>query len=858
MASSSQNVDDLIMCLVGMGFDLDDCQEAVRVGKLSVEAAIEWILAGKPPLDSGSSGTLRLTSDAAAFGVAGTLAEPPAAASAAVPQEIEPKDESDSKVVSRSHMNDEQRQIRDRFEEKQRDEATKIAKEERLAKKRAHEAALKQIQEDRDRLKMKISDQQAAVAPKTPAPTSPPHTSVPSKSAVLQIRLPAGRPLKHTFKPDDILETVWNYVQSQFGNLASMQLMQPFPRQEFDSNHMQQTLQELHLVPNGSLVLKKMETTSTGSESENAFPVSVAPPSSSISAPPVNEMHPPNHHWGSGMKLENEEPQPEEEMAQEEEVEHNGQVMEEGVNDLVPPQHGGQPPWLLPNMHHLAHQWGGGAMLMGNVINPDRFPHHSQDPRALAAEKARERYSRLQEDGAEASSAGEILSQHTQDMPMLRQLVIQHLIGRLCDPRQPIQSLHGLPANVAEGLLKQLMKEKLLRPKTLHPFIPSHLQTLLLDYYPYATNELLHEIRLHNCLAHLSLKACSLITDRGLQDISSLKRLKVLNLAACTQLTDNCLPLVRELPNLQVLILESTGVSDRGMQELFHQPLTSLVNLDLSKTQVTHRIFNLAKNAPKLSHLNLEQSEVASLSGVKELCLQSLNLSHTKIVTDSLLCLSGCDIRALNISNTPNIEGDLGLEYLQSLKLLQHLSLPSRLSLSDHGLQFTTAMPLVLLDLTNYLNVGDDGMRHIGKITSLRRLLLCNTKITDGGLLFLRGLVNLEEISLDRTAITDEGACVVEAFTRLQQLSLTETGISNAFLEHQSLNPCYLLSKLNLSRTAISDKGVRCLRLPNLTLLNLDHTRIHPQITECVRENCPKILQITTKNITPMKDDEEA
>lgn len=58
---------------------------------------------------------------------------------------------------------------------------------------------------------------------------------------------------------------------------------------------------------------------------------------------------------------------------------------------------------------------------------------------------------------------------------MLRQLVIQHLIGRLCDPRQPIQSLHGLPANVAEGLLKQLMKEKLLRPKTLHPFIPRFL-----------------------------------------------------------------------------------------------------------------------------------------------------------------------------------------------------------------------------------------------------------------------------------------------------------------------------------------------------------------------------------------------
>ena len=32
----------MIMCLVGMGFELEDAQQAVSAGKLSVEAAIEW------------------------------------------------------------------------------------------------------------------------------------------------------------------------------------------------------------------------------------------------------------------------------------------------------------------------------------------------------------------------------------------------------------------------------------------------------------------------------------------------------------------------------------------------------------------------------------------------------------------------------------------------------------------------------------------------------------------------------------------------------------------------------------------------------------------------------------------------
>ena len=47
----------------------------------------------------------------------------------------------------------------------------------------------------------------------------------------------------------------------------------------------------------------------------------------------------------------------------------------------------------------------------------------------------------------------------------------------------------------------------------------SRLRKLVLDCYPYTTNELLTALRLHVYLTHLSLGSCSLITDRGLQPL---------------------------------------------------------------------------------------------------------------------------------------------------------------------------------------------------------------------------------------------------------------------------------------------------------------------------------------------------
>ena len=56
-------------------------------------------------------------------------------------------------------------------------------------------------------------------------------------------------------------------------------------------------------------------------------------------------------------------------------------------------------------------------------------------------------------------------------LPSLVQSVIQHISTRICDTKHPILSLGGVPADVALKLLDHLIKEKLLKPKTLQPFV---------------------------------------------------------------------------------------------------------------------------------------------------------------------------------------------------------------------------------------------------------------------------------------------------------------------------------------------------------------------------------------------------
>ncbi|KAJ3291726.1 hypothetical protein HK104_005864 [Borealophlyctis nickersoniae] len=98
---------------------------------------------------------------------------------------------------------------------------------------------------------------------KTAAPAGPPA----GQSAVaknydetrLQIRVPSGPPIVHSFPSQSTLESVYKFISEQraaAGDLSPFKLLQTFPRKLLDGAERSKTLKELDLVPSAVLVLQ--------------------------------------------------------------------------------------------------------------------------------------------------------------------------------------------------------------------------------------------------------------------------------------------------------------------------------------------------------------------------------------------------------------------------------------------------------------------------------------------------------------------------------------------------------------------------------------------------------------------------
>nr|XP_011425061.2 uncharacterized protein LOC105326625 isoform X1 [Crassostrea gigas] len=888
---SGQSVDDMLVCLMSMGFSFEDGQEAVQNGHLSVERAVEWILAGKPGQTSSAGGPrlqLRaaqptLENDSNPFvNPPVPLTTVPDSASRSTNQNTaavatdqskpskshrsDSEDNQSETVISRLHLSDKQKCVRDDFEAKRRKEARDDALKEKQRRKRDHERVLKEIAEDREKKKM-TNQTQETVTKDTPGPVAGPSAGSQPKQTPdrcqLQIRLLRGDVVKQSYPASEPFRTVWESV-TKLCHSSDIVLIQPFPHREFTGGDSKSSLLDLQLTPSASLMVKRKDVPPTHGQDQQLPAVSL-PRSlgqgqhasgqgllhSPLSIPPV-----------AAAERHDEEDMVEDDDSDREEEE--GHPFHQGMPPGFPPGFGGLGGLgglpMMPGMH-----LGGAGMNQNQAFEGvgqrlgyphDEDAHHNVPAAQLAAEKARERFARPAPlpDRQEVQLPVTL----TYDVNSLTQLCMNHIAQRLTqhDPRHPLLSLSGISEDVAQKILTYLLKEKLLKPKVLNTFIPCFLRKLILDCYPYATNELLHAVRYHCQLQTLSLNSCSLITDAGLLELTSLKKLKHLNLSGCRQLTDKCLEIVKEMPGLVSLNLDGTGVTESGFIGIIPSLPASLQVLNLNRMNITEKLLTHLKDLENLKVLCLEHTKICGLSGVEQLkSLETLDVSQTDIVSESLLCL-GDNLTCLGIANTERVNGDLALQYIQRLSL-RSLSLPSRLTTTDTGLQFISHMPLTELDLTNFINVGDDGMQYIGKIKTLRKLLLSNTKITDAGMNKLKDLKDLQILYLDRTLVTDACSEVIKCFQGLVELSLASTGITSQFLCNGALDSCHDLSKLNLCRTLVSNRGVSSLRSDSFTLINLDGTRVKPDIVETLQTQCPNLRKVTTANIIPVNSDDE-
>nr|XP_042713044.1 F-box/LRR-repeat protein 16-like isoform X4 [Chrysemys picta bellii] len=425
--------------------------------------------------------------------------------------------------------------------------------------------------------------------------------------------------------------------------------------------------------------------------------------------------------------------------------------------------------------------------------------------------------------------------------------------------KQYCSSLASLTPPLAERLLADMILHRRLRPKTLELFFGCHIQTLVLSCYPYATNELLRQLRAFQSLRHLSLVSCSLLTDQGLSVVRHLQRLQHLNLSACVKLTDACLHFIKGLPHLSHLTLDQTKISDCGMADYLHSAPSALSHLSLNRTAITERTLRLLPQcAPGLVLLGLKQTEISDFSALQQLShLHTLHLDDTRVSQASLAALASHPaLSTLTLSGVQSVDGDRALQLVSGLPLAQ-LSLPSRHTVTDSGLHFLCRLEgLLELDLTDFTHITDEGLRHLPQLHRLRRLSLCNTPVTDSGLQHLQGLQHLEELCLDRTAVSSAGVarCITQ-LPLLQVLGLASTPVGDSVVR-LGISHCQQLHKVNLSRTRVTDRGLRYLRQVPIAQVNLDGSGVTAAGVASLLAACPSIVSIRASHLQALSPEQ--
>ncbi|XP_031440137.1 uncharacterized protein si:ch73-173p19.1 isoform X2 [Clupea harengus] len=572
----------------------------------------------------------------------------------------------------------------------------------------------------------------------------------------------------------------------------------------------------------------------------------------------------PSHQWGRGHKLvpgdaqdggsSEDEERPEEEPA-------DPQYLLNGLPRLpFFPENRGRGP-LEPR-----HRWPdhGNRLREGERDRPAAAPEEAQVLPGAAGQAAVQRLERAahEEDprGPQGHPSPPKKPFRTPPVPSLCVMATRATVTLMTAPSmQYSSSLAGLTPELAELLLGHMARERLLRPRTLELFFGCPLQKLVLSSYSYSTNELLRQLRAFTALKHLSLVNSPLITDSGLSVLSSLLKLQHLNLSSCSKLTDCCLQHITGLKCLTFLALDQTKVSDFGMVVYLRSAPSSLNQLSLNQTAVTEAtLAELPSSTPQLRLLSIKHTKVTDVSALAELrCLQTLHLDGTDVREDSLQHLAThSTLSGLSLAGIPVMDGNHTLELISGLRLTQ-LTLPGRHSVTDSGLAFLSRLRMLSeLDLTDYTHVTDQGVTQLAAMTRLKKLSLCNTQVTDVGLPPLASLQELLELCLDRCAVSSRGvAALITRLPHLQVLGLASTQVGDTVVK-RGLIHCSELVKLNLSRTRITDHGLKFLRQTQLSQINLDSSGVSLVGVANLISSCPLLTSVRASHTRAIPPDQ--
>jgi Leucine-rich repeat (LRR) protein len=298
--------------------------------------------------------------------------------------------------------------------------------------------------------------------------------------------------------------------------------------------------------------------------------------------------------------------------------------------------------------------------------------------------------------------------------------------------------------------------------------------------------------------------------DTLLAEVAHLGHLESLFLSGNRDITDGGLLQLRSLRRLRHLELDGTGVRGPGLTYL--AGLTQLGTLDLSGIAASDSDLAYLAGLTSLTQLsvaadNLTDEGLRHLAHMTRLVYLQLNSTMTgRITTSGLFYLR--DIRHLESLSLWRSQVR-SVDPLKTMSLLKTLRL-SGAPVDDAGLAGVASLAnLTFLELDN-TRVGDQGFIRISSLPNLETLVLSGTAITDLGLQNLGHMRCLHVLSLDNTQVADAGLASLAKIQSLRWLGLSKTGITDAGLVHLvGLSAC---QSIDLTSTRVTTEGITALR----------------------------------------------
>jgi hypothetical protein len=298
------------------------------------------------------------------------------------------------------------------------------------------------------------------------------------------------------------------------------------------------------------------------------------------------------------------------------------------------------------------------------------------------------------------------------------------------------------------------------------------------------------------------------VSDEGMRSLAKLPKLRYLAIKPIERYVKPGFdPLMYCFPDLSPRT-DRPRVTGAGLAALGAAP--ALEGLDLADALVEGKDLGSLRSMPALAHLGLPcQVDAAALEHMQA-CrrLHGLTLANRDVSAEEIERLAAWkNLRKLTLLHVPLSDAALEavgrLGHLQTLELidcgltderLARLKLPSTvttLSLRQNdihgpGLGVLAGTAVTTLGL-EYTDIGDDTLRHLLPLESVRKLSLQHcAKITDAGIRIgsLQHMKHLEELNLrGQKQITDASLDDLAKFGFLRSLGVRSVGITNAGVE---------------------------------------------------------------------------